>query len=95
MLTEASGDADTQNHELKPRAKTRLEPAKTELLAESAQIDKTPSPTLFWSLQREYGVAKEQAQGIVAESGQDWSPAVNRLKSLIPAFQKRAGANGA
>ena len=94
--TEANEDADAQSHELKPRATTRLEPARTEPLTEPVRAEETPSPTLFWSLQREYGVAKEQAQAIVAESGQDWSAAVSRLKSLIPAFQKRAAAaNGA
>lgn len=93
--TEANEDADAQSHELKPRGTMRLEPAKTEPLTEPVRAEETPSPTLFWSLQREYGVAKEQAQTIVAESGQDWNAAVSRLKSLIPAFQKRAAANGA
>jgi ERF superfamily len=71
-------DADAQSHELKSKV-SRLEATKT---------DDSPSPTLFWLLQREYGVPKELAQAIVAEHGQNWKIAVDKLKALIPEVSK-------
>lgn len=80
--TEANEDADAQTHELKPRTTSHLEAVKTDAAEEE------PSPTLFWKLQREYGIEKTQAQAIIAESEKDWSIAVSKLKSLIPRFQQ-------
>lgn len=82
--TEANEDADAQSHEIKPKAVSapRSEPVRIEARFEEA------SPTLFWSLQREYGVPKEQAQAIATAHGQDWKTAVAKLKALIPESQK-------
>lgn len=85
--TEANEDADSQSHEIKPKAVAasapRYEPVKIE-----ARFEDAPSPTLFWSLQREYGIPKDQAQAIAAAHGQDWRTAVAKLKGLIPEFQR-------
>ena len=72
-------------HEIKPKAASapRSEPVKIE-----ARFEESASPTLFWSLQREYNVPKEQAQAIAAAHGQDWKTAVAKLKALIPEFQR-------
>jgi hypothetical protein len=91
--TEANEDADAQTHEVKPKATTRLESVKTGMLSEMTKPEEEPSPTLFWKLQREYGVEKAVAQTIVSENGQDWNAAVSKLKSLIPQFQKSLTAN--
>lgn len=79
--TEANEDADAQSHEIKPKAvsASRYEPVKIE-----ARFEEAASPTLFWSVQREYNLPKEQAQAIVAAHGQDWKTAVSKLKALIP-----------
>jgi hypothetical protein len=86
--TEANEDADSQSHEIKPKAAaatgaSRYEPVKIE-----ARFEEAASPTLFWSLQREYGIPKEQAQAIAAAHGQDWKTAVAKLKALIPEPRK-------
>jgi hypothetical protein len=91
--TEALEDADAQTHELKSRTITRLESVKTEAVSETAKSEEEPSPTLFWKLQREYGVEKTHAQTIVTESGRDWNAAISRLKSIIPQFQENLTAN--
>jgi hypothetical protein len=83
--TEANEDADAQSHEIKPKAASasRYEPMKIE-----ARIEETASPTLFWSLQREYNIPKEQAQAIVTAHGQDWKTAVAKLKALKSEFHR-------
>jgi hypothetical protein len=83
--TEANEDADAQTHEIKPKAAAapRSEPVKIE-----ARFEESASPTLFWSLQREYNVPKEQAQAIAAAHGQDWKTAVAKLKALIPELHR-------
>lgn len=90
--TEANEDADAQTHELKPRA-IHLAEVKTETSTDTTKSEEESSPTLFWKLQREYGIEKIQAQTIVSESGKDWSTAVSRLKSLIPQFQNNSAGN--
>ena len=52
--TEANEDADALTHELKPRATSRLEAVKADVPEEE------PSPTLFWKLQREYGIENNE-----------------------------------
>lgn len=83
--TEANEDADAQTHEIKPKAAAapRSEPVKIE-----ARFEESASPTLFWSLQREYNVPREQAQAITAAHGQDWKTAVARLKAMIPELHR-------
>lgn len=90
--TEANEDADAQTHELKPTATARLEAVKADV-SKADVSEEEPSPTLFWKLQREYGIEKPQAQSIIAESDQDWGAAISKLKSLIPQLQKGTAAS--
>lgn len=82
--TEAD-DADADSHELKNR------PNGNTVRPNTVPADEAPSPTLFWLLQREYGVPKEQAQAIVKETGDNWKVAVDKLKTLIPEVAKAQG----
>src|SRR5262245_52681364 len=78
-----SEDADAQSHELRPK-----EARQTVSLPENGKTEE-PSPTLFWLLQREYGVPKEQAAVIARDSANNWKMAIDKLKAMIPAGSKK------
>lgn len=85
--TEANEDADAHSPELAPKAKSngtgtapKQEPTAPSKKSNAPQQE--ASPTVFWSLQRESGVSKEQATAIVAESKGDWNQACAQIRSI-------------